>query len=396
MRTEYLVESSAEELTLTEHEANELDRLGEALASQKTWWGDSDETEPQRPKTVIRCKRSGEGRYSVRVSEAVGIVGVGELQLIISPKIPLPHLLFLLAESEQIPRLLYERSQLSSDDNFFSVIARWFVHASETLLRQGLASDYGNITDDLACARGRIHTVRTFKSILAGRPVIRCDFDRFGEDTSLNRVIKGAALRLLSLPSLPEDLQDRCRRIVYRLSDIGELRGSDLLARPDPLSRRYRDVHPLALAVLSSTGINMKEGNGSTWTFLFRTPDPVEIGVRNSLQRHLYPRWRVGKAKKILLGDRARSLNPDLVFADNDGKGAVGDVKYRLNTDGEIRRSDLNQVTTFATGFRSAKALVVPFLPIPAPDELASGIEHRVPAVLSVLIKRRIHEARPR
>jgi Holliday junction resolvase len=83
--------------------------------------------------------------------------------------------------------------------------------------------------------------------------------------------------------------------------------------------------------------------------------------VRNSLQRHLYPRWRVGKAKKILLGDRVRSLNPDLVFADNDGEGAVGDVKYRLNTDGEIRRSDLNQVTTFATGFRSAKAVVVAF-----------------------------------
>jgi hypothetical protein len=46
--------------------------------------------------------------------------------------------------------------------------------------------------------------------------------------------------------------------------------------------------------------------------------------------------------------------------ADTDVE-SVGDVKYRLNTDGEIRRSDLNQVTAFATGFRSAKAVVVAF-----------------------------------
>jgi hypothetical protein len=42
---------------------------------------------------------------------------------------------------------------------------------------------------------------------------------------------------------------------------------------------------------------------------------------------------------KILLGDRNRILNPDLVFGDNE---AVGDVKYRLTerVQLELRRSD--------------------------------------------------------
>jgi 5-methylcytosine-specific restriction endonuclease McrBC regulatory subunit McrC len=275
-----------------------------------------------------------------------------------------------LVESNQVPRSLYERSSLGVDDNFFSVIARWFVHTCEVLLRHGLVSDYGRVTADLPCARGRIHTVKTAQSVLAGRPVIRCEFDRFGEDTSLNRVLKAAVVRLLGLPGLPLDLRERRRRIHPRLSDVGELRRADLGVRPDALSRRYRDAHPLALAILASTGLSMEEGGKSTWTFLFRTPEAVEEGLRNSLRTHLEPAWKVQKTGKILLGDRNSSLNPDLVFGDND---AVGDVKYRLTADGEIKRGDLNQVTPFATGYHAKKATVIAFGPCETGEEVHVG-----------------------
>jgi 5-methylcytosine-specific restriction endonuclease McrBC regulatory subunit McrC len=331
VKTERLTESKTSTVTLTDSQADELRRIGRALASQKQWWGASDDADtPNR--SVVRCERLADARYTVRVSDAIGAIGLGDLQLIIEPKIPLPHLLYLLVESNQVPRSLYERSSLGVDDNFFSVIARWFVHTCEVLLRHGLVSDYGRVTADLPCARGRIHTVKTAQSVLAGRPVIRCEFDRFGEDTSLNRVLKAAVLRLLGLPGLPLGLRERCRRIHYRLSDVGELRRADLGVRPDALSRSYRDAHPLALAILASTGLSMEEGGKSTWTFLFRTPEAVEEGLRNSLRIHLEPAWKVQKTAKILLGDRNRSLNPDLVFGDNE---AVGDVKYHLTADGE-------------------------------------------------------------
>jgi 5-methylcytosine-specific restriction endonuclease McrBC regulatory subunit McrC len=319
---------------------------------------------------VVRCERLADARHTVRVSEAIGAIGLGDLQLIIEPKIPLPHLLYLLAESNQVPRSLYERSSLGVDDDFFSVIARWFVHTCEVLLRRGLVSDYGRVTADLPCARGRIHPVKTAQSVLAGRPVIRCEFDRFGEDTSLNRVLKAAGVRLLGLPGLPLGLRERCRRIHHRLSDVGELRRPDLGVRPDALSRRYRDAHPLALAILASTGLSLEEGGKSTWTFLFRTPEAVEEGLRNALRTHLEPAWKVQKTAKILLGDRNRSLNPDLVFGRNE---AVGDVKYRLTVDGEIKRGELNQVTTFATGYHAKKATVIAFGPCEAGEEVHVG-----------------------
>lgn len=357
MKTERLIESIASTVTLSDTQADELRRMGRALASQKQWWGASNDADaPDR--NVVRCERLAGARHTVRVTDAIGAIGLGDLQLIIAPKIPLPHLLYLLVESKQIPRSVYERSNLGPDDNFLSVIARWFVHTCEALLRRGLVSDYGRITGDLPCVRGRIHTVRTAHSVLAGRPVIHCEFDQFGEDTSLNRVLKAAALRLLGLAGMPLDLRERCRRIHHRLSDAGDLRRADLGVRPDALTRRYRDAHTLALAILASTGLSMEEGDRSTWTFLFRTPEAVEEGLRNSLQAHLQPAWKVEKTAKILLGDRKRSLNPDLVFGDNQ---AVGDVKYRLTADGEIRRGDLNQVTTFATGYHAKRATVIAF-----------------------------------
>ncbi|OBG73496.1 McrC family protein [Mycobacterium sp. E3305] len=369
MKTERLTESRASTLALTDSQADELRRIGRALASQKQWWGASDDADtPTR--SVVRCEHLNGALYTVAVSDAIGAIGLGDLQLIIMPKIPLPHLLYLLAESNQVPRSLYERSRLGADDNFFSLIARWFVHSCEVLLRHGLASDYGRVTADLACARGRIHTLKTARSILAGRPVISCEFELFGEDTSLNRVLKAAVLRLLALPGLPSELRERCRRIHHRLTDIGELQPADLGVRPGALSRRYRDAHPLALAILASTGLSMEEGRKSTWTFLFRTPEAVEEGLRNSLRTHLQPDWKVQKKAKILLGDRSRSINPDLIFGNNE---AVGDVKYRLNADGEIKRSELNQVTTFATGYHAQKATVIAFGPCERGEEVHVG-----------------------
>jgi hypothetical protein len=356
VRTEELVESAESTIALTDRQADELRRIGQSLASQKQWWG-AAEDEDTVTRSVVRCTRIAEDQHRVRVSDAVGVIGLDELQLIIRPKIPLPHLLYLISDSA--PRTLYEKSSLGVDDHFFSVIARWFIRACEELLRHGLVSDYGRITGDLTCGRGRIQPVPTYQAVvLAGRPVIRCEFDRFGEDTSLNRVLKAAVQRLLGAPVLPRDLRQRCRRILHRFSDVGDLRRTDLLITPDALSRRYRDAHPLALLILSSTGFGMAAGNRSTWTFLFRTPEAVEEGVRRALCTHLAPRWRVRKALLPLAGNRYRTLSPDLVFGSGE---AVGDVKYRHAGDGEIKREELNQVVTFATGYSAAKASIIAF-----------------------------------
>jgi 5-methylcytosine-specific restriction enzyme subunit McrC len=357
VRDEVLTESKLCRLVLTTSQADQLRNIGRTLASDKRWWGDRDAAD-ERDRTVIRCDRMSPTTYAITVYNAIGAIGLGNIQLIVQPKIPTPHLLHLLAESQQLPRASAERAQLDGDKAFFVLVVRWFLDASEELLRRGLCRDYESTTRDLSFARGRIHILSTTRSILAGRPLLRCSFDDFSEDTSLNRVLKAAARNVLASPGLPANLRRRGRCVYQRLDGAGEVRSSDLNTVPDARSRHYWDAHRLALVILTSGGVVPARGTQPAWTFLFRTPEAVEEGVRNALRRRLEPDWKVRKYGMRLGGTRNRSLSPDLVIGDGV---AIGDVKYRVTASGDIDRSHLNQVTTFATGYGTGRAMLLAF-----------------------------------
>lgn len=357
MRTEVLTESKLRRLLLTTSQAEQLRNIGRALASDKRWWGDADRAD-ERDRTVVRCDRMSPTMYAITVSNAIGTIGLGDVQLVVQPKIPTLHLLHLLAEAQQLPRASAERAELDGDKAFFVLVVRWFLDRCEELLRRGLCRDYEPTTCDLAFARGRIHILPTTRSILAGRPLLRCTFDDFSEDTSLNRVLKAAARHVLASPGLPTNLRRRGRCVYQRLDGAGEMRSSDQNIVPDARSRHYWDAHQLALVILTSGGVVPAHGEQPAWTFLFRTPEAVEEGVRNALRRHLEPDWKVRKYGMRLGGTRNRSLSPDLVIGDGV---AIGDVKYRITTSGDIDRSHLNQVTTFATGYGTERAILLAF-----------------------------------
>jgi len=91
-------------------------------------------------------------------------------------------------------------------------------------------------------------------------------------------------------------------------------------------------------------------------SFLFRTPELVEEGVRNLLLVGLEGTHQVVK-RGLQLGQSGVSLTPDLVF---DGGVATGDVKYKLYKS-DWFMSDLYQAVAFATAFRARSACVVGF-----------------------------------
>ena len=356
MRTIRVTESKTTTLALSEEEAERLRRLGRKLASSSTYWGSAREEQP-RHKTVIRCERKAHGRYEVRVAEAIGAVAAGNLQLLVEPKIPLSHLTYILQEGGQLPRVADGRAELQSDENFLNLIAFWFVQAAEELLRHDLIRDYSTINADRAAARGRIDPIPTARSLLRGRPSLRCTFDELTVDNPLNRVLSAASRAVISNPTLPKAVRQRARRIELRLSGVGPVLHDDLRAEPDARSRHYCDAHVLGKSLLAGLGTSQTSGAGPAWTFLFRTPEPVEEGIRQILKQRLGPAWNVRKKGRALAGASPRTLNPDLVFGEDD---AIGDVKYRLST-GAIQTSHLYQVTSFAAGYRTPHGLLIEF-----------------------------------
>src|SRR5687767_580961 len=127
MRTFTLQESTSSLLELSAAEATALQHLGSRLASKKGWWGAVSDTTEER--SVIRCRPDAGGFWEVRVSDAVGLISTGELQLLVEPKIPTSHLLHLFSKAGALPRLEDQRGLVAAGMSLWELVATWFVGA---------------------------------------------------------------------------------------------------------------------------------------------------------------------------------------------------------------------------------------------------------------------------
>jgi 5-methylcytosine-specific restriction enzyme subunit McrC len=353
MRTTVLTESRPALLDLTQHEAEALARAGKRLASNKAWWGSAIADPGER--TVLQCQPTASGKWSVCVRDAVGLVSVGQLQIIVQPKIALSHFLYLLSAAGHLPRLSDERGSVAPDASLWQLVATWFVDVADRVLRKDLLRDYEAAEDWLPAKRGQIVVLPTARAFLAGRYGFECRYEEFSVNTPLNRILKAAAMKVLGSIVLPSTLRRQARVICSRMTDIGDLHSSDLLTEIDRRSAYYADALQLARHVLSDQGRMPETGEATAWTFLIRTPEMVEDGLRAVLAARLSNLSSV--EKRGIRVDAGLTFTPDLVFA---GGRVVADIKYKV-LGPDWMRSDLYQIIAFGTAFHATDAAILGF-----------------------------------
>jgi 5-methylcytosine-specific restriction endonuclease McrBC regulatory subunit McrC len=360
MRTVTITESGSARLQLTAEEALALQEAGRRLASDRQWWGDEG-TPTER--TVIQCHHLTGDEWHVTINNAVGVVIIDNaLQINVRPKIPESHLLYLFTQSDVFPRFDDGQGLGAVSESLWEVIAEWFVRATERVVRQDLIKDYEMFVDELTSVRGRVAALESAGAYYAGRMACVCEFDEFTVDTPLNRVLKAAAATVLASPRLSRNVRRRARSLLLRMTDVGILRHADISTQLDRRTAHYLDAYSLARHVLRKVGRSLSAGEVTIWTFLIRTPELVEAGLRQLIKRAI-PEHTVVK-QGLRLRPTAMTLNPDLVFGTTL---AVADVKYKTATE-EWKRPDLYQVVTFATAYRVIDAAVIEFAP---PDTFA-------------------------
>jgi 5-methylcytosine-specific restriction endonuclease McrBC regulatory subunit McrC len=348
-----LVESADSELELSSSQVEALADLGRRMASRKEWWGQDDDD--YRDRSVIQVSPAGSGRWRVRVVDAVGVVVIDGLQLIVEPKIPISHLLYLLAMSGEDARHQPLASGLAVDESLWEVVAGWFTGSVERLLHADLARDYDEISDLLSTPIGRMDPVATTARYLAGDLSFAATFDEFSPNSPLNRILRAALQDVVRSPRLRTETRRRAVRALSRMEEVSDLRPGDLVARVNRQTRHYAVPISLARHILGGQGRGLSVGTEASWAFLIRTPEMVERGIRELLNAHLPLRVRKGR---LGLPGSSLTVNPDLVFG-NDV--VVGDVKYKVGQDTWVR-PDLYQVVAFATAYRAPKAIVVRFI----------------------------------
>jgi 5-methylcytosine-specific restriction endonuclease McrBC regulatory subunit McrC len=337
----------------------QLRALGRALARGTDRYGRRVEGSEA---TLIRVDRLDESHARVTVVDAVGVIAIPGLQLQVEPKIPQGQLLFLAEHSGVLPRRTPESTTVREDEHLAVLIAHWFVTALERVLEEGLSRGYREDTDELDRVRGRVALLPTARLFYRGRLAVVAEYEEFDFDIPLNRLLLAAARVVASGVVLPDRLRRRAIRAIKRMDGVGEPRRSDLAALVDRATAHYADAAVLAGEVIASSGRRLESGDNRSWGFLFRTADPVEIGIRSVLKEALADQIAVSK-KGFPLGNSSLYANPDLVFGD---VLAVGDVKYKQGKN-EWQRADLYEVVAFAAAAERAHALIVNFRPRDSP-----------------------------
>lgn len=360
----HVVESRTTPLPLTVTQAAVLRDLGRRLAR-----GVSDEGEA----SLVECTTVDGSTWNVRVANAVGVVALPGAQVVVHPKIPLPHLLALLSRAGSLPRVDRSPSSLALAPHLWELVARWYVDALSSLLRSGLASSYHEHRAELATVRGRLVPGSTTMRLLQGRVSLDCEYDEFSVDTPLNRLLLAAARHVGQSALLSADVRRVARRSAAQMEGVGQLRRNDLHAEPERATGRYRVAVDFAKSVLAGVGVDLAAGGARGTVFLLPTPLAVEAGLRSIVQDALAGLMDVRAGRRALPGT-SLTLNPDLQF----GAMAVGDVKYKV-WEGEWLRSDLYQLVAFATGFGVEHVLHLGFgAEAPAPLQVGGVRVHAV------------------
>src|SRR4051812_7290877 len=92
VRHETLTESREAEIVLSPDEQALLEGLGRQLARGTDRFGQLVEASTS---TLVRCSRVDPVHCKVTVADAVGVLAIPSLQIVVEPKIPVHHVLYL-------------------------------------------------------------------------------------------------------------------------------------------------------------------------------------------------------------------------------------------------------------------------------------------------------------
>jgi len=353
-RTIELVESRPTEVVMTEAEAQLITTLGKTLVSRIAWWGEEADDASRPDRTIISCTATPRNTWIVTVSNAIGAFGVDNLTCLVTPKIPMPHLLYILSKSSLIPRMDDSRVHIGAGEALWELLARWFLSKVEQVVASDLLRDYQATHGPLSSVRGQLDSMATAGTFYSGSLDMVCTYDDFTVDNPLNRVLLAGLRALERLARLQTDLRRISRRLSSHFFEVGEVQTSDLRVITDRHSSHYGDALTLAKLIIEGTTFDLSTGIGEAWTFLIRTPEAIESGVRAVLAEGLSPQFTVRKYGTTLRPGTMQ-VQPDLRF---DPIGHVGDVKYK-KFGSDWPRGDLYQSVAFAAGCGAQRSCVI-------------------------------------
>ncbi len=315
-----------------------------------------DDLKAALPSLTVERVRGEDATYHLTPGSTVGAVEIGDLSVLIRPKIGIPQLLSLACYAmgvftEQEERLFdFEEEAETPPDT----LALALHAAARRAFSRGLLHGYRTEEEALHTVRGRIRFADQIRQRFGIPLPIEVRYDEFTDDITENQLVKAAALRLGGMRLRSQRARRGLGGIVAMLENVSpvEFAPKDVPdVTFDRLNEHYRDVVGLSRLILRHSAFESHRGKVRATGFLMDMPVLFQEFVTVALREALGASERVFLEKNINTLDYGGKvhLRPDLTWWQGSDCVFVGDAKYKLIEDKRVPNADLYQLLAYVT-----------------------------------------------
>ncbi len=313
---------------------------------------------------------TGEGdKYNLTPSSTVGAIEIGDLSVLIEPKIGIPQLLSLACYAMGAFR--QKESHLfnfQEEEALPDTLALALLAAAQRAFTRGLLHGYITEEESLYGIRGRIRFDDQIRHRFGVPLPVEVRYDEFTDDILANRLVKAAVSRLGGMRLRSQAARRGLGWIAGTLDNISlvEFPPGDIpRVTFDRLNEHYRGVVGLSRLILRHSAFESRRGRIRAAGFLMDMNVVFQEFVTVALRDALGVSERVLRSDKRLPHhiylDKTNQvrLRPDLSWWDGRVCRFVGDAKYKRIPHSHVPNADLYQILAYTTALNLPGGLLI-------------------------------------
>ena len=313
---------------------------------------------------VVEPDEGLDGEYILMPQSTIGAIEVGDLSVLIKPKIDIPQVLSLACYAIGKVRFRGEDFDFREEESLPDALAIALARQARKAFARGLLHGYRTEEEARYTVRGRIRFDEQLRRRFGIPLPVEVRYDEFTDDVLPNRLVKAAAYRLGRTRLRSARARRELGWLAAMLEEVSlvEFPPNNFPAvRYDRLNEHYRSVVELSRLILRHGAFESGRGTVRASGFLMDMNVVFQEFVTVALREALGLSPAVFGEKAIpSLDDGGRiHLRPDLTWRDGNRCVFVGDAKYKKITHASVPNADLYQLLAYATALDLPGGLLI-------------------------------------
>ena len=304
-------------------------------------------------------------QYHLRPGSIVGALEIGNMSVLVEPKMGIIQLLSLVCYAMRVYRPQNQKLfDFQEAETLPDVMALALIAAARRAFGRGLLRGYLTEEDALHKVRGRIRFDDQLRRRYGIPMPVELRFDEFTEDILANRLVKSAAAQLGRMTLQTPESRGGLGWIAATLENVSLLefpRRNVPEVRFDRLIEHYRHVVGLARLILLHSEFESFRGDVRATSLLIDMNVLFQEFLAQALRETLEVSANTLRSEETVPLDEERMVNlrPDLSWWVSGECKFVGDAKYKNITNRQVPNADLYQLLAYATALDLPGGLLI-------------------------------------